>query len=933
MPFIGKDVPSRAAEFAHPDILLGLSVLAYRYNGLRTSDMKMVVKELKRNLLNEPGPFSERPTRMLFEEFKEKALQQWNLEQEQEQKQAAAKGEGTAAAAAGGKLSPPPELLPLELLQVDDPQQLRALVQLLSKVPEVVLFYLDSLVFPSVMKHRSTKLQASGVDLGSDMLFGTRLGFSGTPSDLLPRELKPCHYERGSEAKIVRILTSTKHVDSEFVPAGWSVDSLLREIAQPSSGKTYSALIDTGALITGYSNEQVARLLLDFGLDGMDACVFIDGDDRRMVVDRLDGPPVPLARSGIKLEKRFTFYDQVHTTGMDIKQALDAVAVVTLGKDMTLRDYSQVSWLARELGSVGLTIRGGRGSDDDGSPSARAECEEDWPSLDIAHLRLITYSYSSFVQGCWRMRGLGKGQRIHLMIVKEVAEIINKALSSGGGKEREAVKAGPRQPLVDAVAWLVTNSMRSEMMQYLQLQMQVISCLWRKEAFRELTRSKTPKQRNFRTESMLTTRFHAPLSEPGIVAALSDIPDMLKEDAKTADELTQELESTKMDTELLFLWYRTFLAKLPDPRLAQSLARMLPPPLLQQASEQGMKHPQLKYMLQMSFEPLYRAVPQFRQWAPRIQAAFDAADTAAKDLIDERKGGERKKKKKQKEKEEKAKAAKEKAEAEKKAAASGTDAGAEDDEDALLAAAIKLSLAIGDDDDGGEEEKKEEESAENNDKGEGENRPMLRGAAVAEEKEEEAKEDDSQDEEKVEEKEDAKDSPQARLTRCITLFREPLDLDVAKEVPRGFKPFIDVLEELVETLQETRIVAEASNDEDDRDATASTSSSSSPIVITKAILGEMRAHEAEIEALKAKNKAEGGGEEEEEQQEFNDREIVQEQEKEKDQEQKQEIFRVVRPVSGRDPNRDSSWLVRALLGGYGVGFAGVGGRRGKEGGT
>jgi hypothetical protein len=30
VPFVGKDVPSRAAEFAHPEVLIGLSVLAYR---------------------------------------------------------------------------------------------------------------------------------------------------------------------------------------------------------------------------------------------------------------------------------------------------------------------------------------------------------------------------------------------------------------------------------------------------------------------------------------------------------------------------------------------------------------------------------------------------------------------------------------------------------------------------------------------------------------------------------------------------------------------------------------------------------------------------------------------------------------------------------------------------------------------------------------
>ena len=30
VPFVGKDVPSRASEFAHPDVLIGLSILAFR---------------------------------------------------------------------------------------------------------------------------------------------------------------------------------------------------------------------------------------------------------------------------------------------------------------------------------------------------------------------------------------------------------------------------------------------------------------------------------------------------------------------------------------------------------------------------------------------------------------------------------------------------------------------------------------------------------------------------------------------------------------------------------------------------------------------------------------------------------------------------------------------------------------------------------------
>ena len=52
---------------------------------------------------------------------------------------------------------------------------------------------------------------------------------------------------------------------------------------------------------------------------------------------------VPLDQAGVDKARRFSFYDQVHTTGMDIKQGLDAKAALTLGKDMTFRDYAQVT--------------------------------------------------------------------------------------------------------------------------------------------------------------------------------------------------------------------------------------------------------------------------------------------------------------------------------------------------------------------------------------------------------------------------------------------------------------------------------------------------------------------------------------------------------------------------------------------------------------
>ena len=43
------------------------------------------------------------------------------------------------------------------------------------------------------------------------------------------------------------------------------MEALLKKIAVAENPR-YNALIDTGALITGYSNHEVARKLLDFGL-------------------------------------------------------------------------------------------------------------------------------------------------------------------------------------------------------------------------------------------------------------------------------------------------------------------------------------------------------------------------------------------------------------------------------------------------------------------------------------------------------------------------------------------------------------------------------------------------------------------------------------------------------------------------------------------
>ena len=190
--------------------------------------------------------------------------------------------------------------------------------------PLVIEHYLYEFVFPEVMRFQGLKISACGQELGGEMLFDQRLCFSGTPSSLIPVELGKCHYEKGSDGKMLHLLTSPDVVDYCHLPDDWSVEGVLDKIAASAE---YTCLIDIGALITGMNNEQVARYLIEHGLPHMDGCIFLDELDRKMILVRDGMRVIKNEQSGIPMNKRFSFYDQIHTTGMDIKQVSEPCAL------------------------------------------------------------------------------------------------------------------------------------------------------------------------------------------------------------------------------------------------------------------------------------------------------------------------------------------------------------------------------------------------------------------------------------------------------------------------------------------------------------------------------------------------------------------------------------------------------------------------------
>ncbi len=84
------------------------------------------------------------------------------------------------------------DIWPLQLIDPLDKTQMQLLFALMQRLPHIIGEYLDRLIFPPELAHQGAKLSASGQELGGDILFRTKLGFSGTPSDLLPVEFGKC---------------------------------------------------------------------------------------------------------------------------------------------------------------------------------------------------------------------------------------------------------------------------------------------------------------------------------------------------------------------------------------------------------------------------------------------------------------------------------------------------------------------------------------------------------------------------------------------------------------------------------------------------------------------------------------------------------------------------------------------------------------------
>ena len=210
--------------------------MAYRYEGLRLSDLRRLITQLKADFSRQGGPRDSRPASLLFHSWLVQAagpaagvdLNDDDMDDAAtvttttstpvametdgppvtggvEESKEGGQG-GPNGGSKVGKIGLP--VSPLPLFQPGDVKQLARLHGLVRSLPDTLHYYLRQHVFPATMNFQSVKISAAGHELGSSILFAKRIGFSGTPSNLLPVDLGSCQYEPGSDGRVVHVLTN-----------------------------------------------------------------------------------------------------------------------------------------------------------------------------------------------------------------------------------------------------------------------------------------------------------------------------------------------------------------------------------------------------------------------------------------------------------------------------------------------------------------------------------------------------------------------------------------------------------------------------------------------------------------------------------------------------------------------------------------------------
>ncbi|KAI9432033.1 hypothetical protein H4582DRAFT_1884511 [Lactarius indigo] len=253
------------------------------------------------------------------------------------------------------------EGVPTSLRQVngvntkDDTQVDEYLVPLFSRNTRVIDFYLSHVVFPRAAKEFPSKLSTSAWDLVEDKTNVTT-GFSGTNDNrfLLPTSItqEDPVSQLSTNALVLHYLLRPENNRYECTEGikgeRESAEAFLRRLTRHEP--EVRVLLDVGAQMLELQNMELVRHWLSL-MPHISAAIYFNESDHLTVLTQ-DGTIEPLISSPFnrQLDKCIVYLDDVHTRGTDLKLPRETRAAVTLGPKVTKDRLLQGCMRMRQLG-------------------------------------------------------------------------------------------------------------------------------------------------------------------------------------------------------------------------------------------------------------------------------------------------------------------------------------------------------------------------------------------------------------------------------------------------------------------------------------------------------------------------------------------------------------------------------------------------------
>nr|NGX43070.1 hypothetical protein [Chlamydiota bacterium] len=331
IPFSASQTPNSGSQFSNPHITMNYTFQTYMKKGVTTQMVKSQIELLQ-----------EKAMREIVASGGKMAIKETVA--------------GKAFAKLKGSINMP--------FFNYKPANIEDLVKAINESPEVKLFFVSHVILPQ-LEQFEYKMSCNPQNLVA--FFLKAAGFTGTLWNgvSMHHTLKP-EPAIGTDAKTLTTLWKNSRTNALTIKEG-SLEEMLQQLNEQRV--VFDMISDAGGYFKESTNSEMAHQIAS--IQGKEV-VFYNAQDEQTITN--GSQEMPLSQTQKYSEERLTFLDQSHTTGADVSQKMDAISIVTIGRNMLLRDL---------------------------------------------------------LQSVWRLRGLAKSQRVRFLISAEVAGIIRQKLNLG----------------------------------------------------------------------------------------------------------------------------------------------------------------------------------------------------------------------------------------------------------------------------------------------------------------------------------------------------------------------------------------------------------------------------------------------------------------------------------------------------------------------